>query len=206
MVLFDQLQVRLMAGDSGRGREAFEEALRLNPDVARAHSSLGFLLAEGGQAEEAIAHWKSAVALDPAECGKLLALAQLLAQRGRAAEARPYLELFAASAPPALYARDLARVRGGSPGSRIGRRCRGDGWAVSLPGSRACCCAAPAPLPPPKSPSIPRAPSNAPVSARRRRACWTASSRSRKANTAPPAEGWLLQGDRRRRKEARGRA
>ena len=80
--------------------------------MARAHSSLGFLLAEGGQAEEAIAHWKSAVALDPAESGKLLALAQLLAQRGRAAEARPYLELFVASAPPALYARDLARVRG----------------------------------------------------------------------------------------------
>jgi len=112
MVLVHEGTVRLMAGDPGRGRAAFEEALRLNPDVARAHSSLGFLLAEGGQAEEALAHWKSAVALDPAESGKLLALAQLLAQRGRAAEARPYLELFAASAPPAVYARDLARVRG----------------------------------------------------------------------------------------------
>jgi len=112
MVLVHEGTVRLMAGDPARGRAAFEEALRLNPDVARAHSSLGFLLAEGGQGEEALAHWKSAVALDPAESGKLLALAQLLAQRGRAAEARPYLELFAASAPPALYARDLARVRG----------------------------------------------------------------------------------------------
>jgi arylsulfatase A-like enzyme/Flp pilus assembly protein TadD len=111
MVLVHEGTVRLMAGDPRRAREAFEQALRLNPNVARAHSSLGFLLAEGGQSEEALAHWKTAVALDPAESGKLLALAQLLGQRGRAAEARPYLELFVASAPPALYARDLARVR-----------------------------------------------------------------------------------------------
>ena len=111
MVLVHEGTVRLLAGDPRRGREAFEEALRLNPSVARAHSSLGFLLAENGQAEEALAHWKSAVALDPAESGKLLALAQLLGQRGRAAEARPYLELFVACAPPAVYARDLARVR-----------------------------------------------------------------------------------------------
>ena len=64
MVLVNEGTVRLMAGDTRRGREAFEEALRVNPNVARAHSSLGFLLAEGGQAEDAIAHWKSAVALD----------------------------------------------------------------------------------------------------------------------------------------------
>jgi arylsulfatase A-like enzyme/Tfp pilus assembly protein PilF len=69
MVLVHEGTVRLLAGDPRRGRESFEEALRLNPNVARAHSSLGFLLAEGGQAEEALAHWKTAVALDPAESG-----------------------------------------------------------------------------------------------------------------------------------------
>jgi len=111
IVLVNVGTVRLMAGDSARAREAFEAALVQNPNLARAHSSLGFLLAESGQGGEALAHWKSAVALDPAESGKLLALAQLLAQRGRAAEARPYLELFVASAPPAVYARDLERVR-----------------------------------------------------------------------------------------------
>jgi len=112
LVLVNEGTVRLMAGDPQRGREAFEAALRLNPDVARAHSSLGFLLAESGERDSAIGHWKSAIAIDPAESGKLLALAQMLVQKGRAPEARPYLELFVASAPPALYARDLERVRG----------------------------------------------------------------------------------------------
>jgi tetratricopeptide (TPR) repeat protein len=112
MVLVNEGTVHLMAGDRARGREAFEAALRQNPSVARAHSSLGFLLAEDGQNGDAIGHWTRAVALDPAESAKLLALAQLLAQRGRAAEARPYLELFLASAPPAVHARDLERVRG----------------------------------------------------------------------------------------------
>ena len=34
----------------------------------------------------------------------------LLARAGRAAEARPYLERFAASAPPAQYARDIREI------------------------------------------------------------------------------------------------
>ena len=38
MVLVHEGTVRLLAGDPRRGREAFEEALRLNPGVARAHS------------------------------------------------------------------------------------------------------------------------------------------------------------------------
>ena len=40
------------------------------------------------------------------------ALGLLLWQRGRAAEARPYLDLFVASAPPARYAPAIDRVRG----------------------------------------------------------------------------------------------
>ena len=39
-----------------------------------------------------------------------LALVAMLSQRGRAAEARPYVELFVASAPPAL-AGEVSRAR-----------------------------------------------------------------------------------------------
>jgi tetratricopeptide (TPR) repeat protein len=100
-----------MAGDRDRAREAFQAALEQNPKLARAHSSLGFDLAESGRAGEALEHWRKAVALDPGESEKLLALATLLGKRGRAAEARPYLELFVASAPTALYAREIERAR-----------------------------------------------------------------------------------------------
>ncbi len=61
--------------------------------------------------DEALDHWKKAVALDPRECNGLLALGALLRSRGRLAEARVYLELFVASAPPGPPARDVERVR-----------------------------------------------------------------------------------------------
>jgi tetratricopeptide (TPR) repeat protein len=103
--------VHLMARDEKRAREAFEAALALNPGVARAQSSLGFLAAEHGRLDEALEHWKKAIALDPRECDGLLALGELLRSRGRPEEARVYLELFVASAPAGPPARDVARVR-----------------------------------------------------------------------------------------------
>jgi Tfp pilus assembly protein PilF len=81
------------------------------------------MAAEEGRLEEARAHWARAISLDPRESGKLLPLASLLGRAGREAEARAYLELFAAAAPPALYARDIERARqylarGGGPRRR----------------------------------------------------------------------------------------
>jgi Tfp pilus assembly protein PilF len=101
-----------MAGEREPAREAFEAALGLNPSVARAHSSLGFMEAESGRVNEALDHWRKALALDPREGEKLLTLGALLWRRGRPAAARPYLDLFVAAAPPALYAREVERVRG----------------------------------------------------------------------------------------------
>jgi Flp pilus assembly protein TadD len=111
-----------MGGDHERALEAFAAALLQNPKVARAHSSLGFVLAESGRVDEALEHWRKAVALDARESGKLVTLAMLFGQRGRAAEARPYLELFVASAPPALYAQDIERARIWLAGSAPPRR------------------------------------------------------------------------------------
>jgi tetratricopeptide (TPR) repeat protein len=111
MVLVHAGTVHLMARDEKRAREAFEAALALNPSVARAHSSLGFLAAEHGRLDEALDHWRKAVALDPRECDGLLALGELLWRRGRPEEARVYLELFVASAPAGPPTRDVERVR-----------------------------------------------------------------------------------------------
>ena len=112
MVLVDAGTVHLIAGEPDKARQAFEAALAIDPDVARAHSSLAFLAAESGRPREALERFQKAVALDPREHERLLALGLLLWQRGRAAEARPYLDLFVASAPPARYARAIDRVRG----------------------------------------------------------------------------------------------
>jgi cytochrome c-type biogenesis protein CcmH/NrfG len=51
------------------------------------------------------------VELDPREFDTLYNLGLTLVRQGRGAEARSYLERFAQSAPPVLYARDVARVR-----------------------------------------------------------------------------------------------
>jgi tetratricopeptide (TPR) repeat protein len=118
MLLVDVGTVHLMARDERQARQAFEAALAQNPNVARAESSLGVMAGEGGRSDEALAHFRRAVSLDARECDKLLALASLLGRHGRATEARPYLELFVASAPPARYGPELARVRailGGRP-------------------------------------------------------------------------------------------
>ncbi|HEY7413360.1 MAG TPA: sulfatase-like hydrolase/transferase [Vicinamibacteria bacterium] len=111
MVLVNVGTVHLMADDRARARGALEEALALNPDVARAHNTLGVIAAREGRMEEAIARWKRAVELDPREFDTLYNLGLTLVRQGRGAEARSYLERFAQSAPPVLYARDVARVR-----------------------------------------------------------------------------------------------
>ena len=64
-----------------------------------------------GRRTEAIDAWTKAVALDPTDYDALFNLATQLVEAGRMAEARPYLQRFVDSAPPAFYARDIARLR-----------------------------------------------------------------------------------------------
>ena len=103
--------VHLMAGDRDRAAQAFQEALGLNPAVARAHSSLGVLSVEGGRASDAIAHWKAATSLDPREHENILRVGIALARAGRTAEARACLQFFVDAAPPSRYRRDIERAR-----------------------------------------------------------------------------------------------
>jgi len=103
--------VHLLGGDSGRARQAFEAALDVDPDLARAHNSLGVIAAREGRMPEAVERWRRAVALNPLDYQTLYNLGSYLWQSGRHAEARRYLEAYLRAAPPALEARDIARVR-----------------------------------------------------------------------------------------------
>jgi arylsulfatase A-like enzyme/Flp pilus assembly protein TadD len=110
MVLVHVGTVRLMQGDREGARRAFEEAVAMNSRVTRAHSSLGVMAAESGRASEAIEHWRNAVALDPEEHEKILAVGMRLRSLGREREARPYLEFFVSSAPRELFGPAIERV------------------------------------------------------------------------------------------------
>ena len=54
-----------MAGDARGAVEQLEEALRLSPEFARAHFSLGVILASSGRYPSAIERFESAVKLEP---------------------------------------------------------------------------------------------------------------------------------------------
>ena len=103
--------VYLTGGDLARARQAFEAALDVDPDVARAHNSLGVIAAREGHMPEAVERWKRAAALNPGDYQTLYNLGSELWQSGRREEARPYLEGYLRAAPPALEGRDIARVR-----------------------------------------------------------------------------------------------
>ncbi len=86
-------------------------ALESDPRSAQAHNGLGVVELKGGNREAAIEHWRQAVASDPANFDALYNVATELVAAGRPAAARPYLEQFARTAPPAFYADDIRRVR-----------------------------------------------------------------------------------------------
>jgi Flp pilus assembly protein TadD len=100
-----------MAGNRTMAERAFERAIQLNPNAARAHNSLGAMAAESGRGEEAKRHWQRAVELDPREYATLFAIGVAHVRGGRPDVARPFLEFFVASAPPGQYAADIARAR-----------------------------------------------------------------------------------------------
>lgn len=103
--------VYLMRGDGAAARAALEAALAIDPGVARAWNGLGVIAMQTGDPDAAIRAWQRAVELDPRDYQTLFNLGATLRGRGRAVEARPYLEAYLREAPRALEARDLDRVR-----------------------------------------------------------------------------------------------
>lgn len=103
--------VHLQRGRIQPAREAFERALAIDPQSSVAYNGLGVVELKSRHPADAIENWTRAVQLDPANYDALYDLATELLKAGRAAEARPYLERFVRTAPAALYAPDIARLR-----------------------------------------------------------------------------------------------
>ena len=84
----------LAQGDRGRAEQQFREAIRIQPDLAEAHSNLANLLAGRRAYAEAAAHFEQALRADPNHVaahhgyGLVLALTQQNARRGGGAAHR----------------------------------------------------------------------------------------------------------------------
>lgn len=103
--------VRLEQGEATTARDAFLRALDIDPALAGAQTGLGVAELRAGRRDAAIAAWRRAVELDATQYDALYNLGTELIKARQPIAARPHLERFAAEAPPALYAEDIARVR-----------------------------------------------------------------------------------------------
>ncbi len=100
----------LQQRDVDRAQRYFDRAIAIAPDSSRAHAGVGATAFERGDRRAAYEAWRRAVDLDPTNYDTLFDLAVNLARDGRVAEARPYLEQFQRTAPPAFYADRLQAV------------------------------------------------------------------------------------------------
>jgi arylsulfatase A-like enzyme/Flp pilus assembly protein TadD len=100
----------LERNDLAAARRYFERAVAADPRSSRAHGGLGVVSLRDGRGAAAIDEWKQAVQLDPRNFDAVYNAGTTLAREGRFEEARPYLELFLKTAPPAFYDKDLREV------------------------------------------------------------------------------------------------
>ncbi|HEY7291442.1 MAG TPA: sulfatase-like hydrolase/transferase [Vicinamibacterales bacterium] len=98
--------------DFASARKRFEQAVQSDPSSSTAFAGLGVVASKSGDRDAAVSAWKRAVELDSGNYDALYNLGTTLARGGQIAEARPYLERFVRSAPPALYARDIREITG----------------------------------------------------------------------------------------------
>ncbi len=103
--------VQLRSGDRDAAEKSLRRALAIDDTLPGAYTTLGVVLSESGRKNEAIDAWKHAVALDPRELDALYNLTVTLLDVGRKGEARTYGQRYIATAPPAMYASDIARIR-----------------------------------------------------------------------------------------------
>jgi arylsulfatase A-like enzyme/Tfp pilus assembly protein PilF len=100
----------LERGDVIEARRQFERAVQLDPRSSRAHAGLGNVALKAGDRPAAVAAWTRAVQLDPRNFDAVYNVGTTLARDGQMDAARPYLERFLETAPPAFYAKDLKEV------------------------------------------------------------------------------------------------
>jgi tetratricopeptide (TPR) repeat protein len=98
-------------GNLAAAADYLRRALELDDSLARAHNALAAVLLRQGKRDDAVGEWRKALNLDPHLLDAMYNLGTVLAGDGRNEEARPFLERFAAEAPPARYGADISRVR-----------------------------------------------------------------------------------------------
>jgi len=99
----------LERGDLTRARTRFEGAVAVDPTSSTAFAGLGVVALKSGDVDKAISSWRRAVELDRTNFDALYNLGTTLAGTNPTA-ARPFLEQFAHTAPPSLYAKDIRDV------------------------------------------------------------------------------------------------
>jgi arylsulfatase A-like enzyme/Tfp pilus assembly protein PilF len=100
----------LQQNDLRAAREHFERAVTVDPRSSQAHAGLGVVHLKTGDRAGAVAEWRQAVELDATNFDALYDLATTLLDEGRTDQARPYVEQFVRTAPPAFYARDIRQL------------------------------------------------------------------------------------------------
>ncbi len=103
--------VELRLGHWPQARDRSRRALELNRGLPLAWNNLGVALYQLGEQDAALDAWQKAVDLKPDLWDALWNLGTKAAERGRVEQARKALERFAAGAPPAQYAADIAKAR-----------------------------------------------------------------------------------------------
>ncbi len=111
--------LQLRTGDFAASEASFRRALSVDPTLAGAYTGLGVALTRLNRLPEALDAWRKAVSLDPNDFNALFNLTMELFESGQAGEARRYGERFVATAPPAFFAADIARVRARLAGGRF---------------------------------------------------------------------------------------
>jgi arylsulfatase A-like enzyme/Flp pilus assembly protein TadD len=91
------------------------KAIDADPALPDAYTTLGVALSTSGRKADAIEAWKRAVDLDGSQFNALYNLWLELGTAGRRDEAVLYGRRFVATAPPAFFAPDIARVRATLP-------------------------------------------------------------------------------------------
>jgi tetratricopeptide (TPR) repeat protein len=90
---------------------AFQQAIAINDRLPRAWNGIGAALERLGRHKDALDCWQRAIALDPQQFDALLNLGVVALEQGDAALGRRALERFVKTAPPGLFAADIARAR-----------------------------------------------------------------------------------------------
>ena len=86
-------------------------AIAADPVLGDAYTTLGVVLSTTGRKADAIESWKRAVDLDAAQFNAMYNLWLELAGSGRRDEAVKYGRQFVATAPPALFGKDIEEVK-----------------------------------------------------------------------------------------------